>query len=279
MRIIDARSRPPIGAFLADRTYVNLERTLGNVRSRGWTPTASMEERSLEGFLAELDAAGIELAGIPARVPNRWWGGRGNDPVFEDCAASAGRFFPVAAVNPFDDPGAADAVAGLKQRGARGIVVEAGIADEPAYVDDPRADPVFEACVAAGLPLLLMGGGEAGPDLSFCDPVRFDRVAIRHPELQLVNVHGGWPYVQEALGVAFRRANVWFLGDVYFPGLPGEADIVLAMRTFLQDRFLFSTGYPFCPIQATVDRYLSFGLPDEVLVKVMGGNAARLFGL
>jgi catechol 2,3-dioxygenase-like lactoylglutathione lyase family enzyme len=83
----------------------------------------------------------------------------------------------------------------------------------------------------------------------------------------------------EALGVAFRRTNVWYLGDVYFPNLPGEPDVVLAMRTFLQERFLFSTGYPFCPLKAVVDRYLGFGLPDRVLENVMGLNAARLFGL
>jgi len=124
-----------------------------------------------------------------------------------------------------------------------------------------------------------MAGGEAGPDLSFCDPLRLDRLALRHRELQIVNVHGGWPLVQGALGVAFRRANVWYLGDVYFPNLPGEADILLAMRTYLQERFLFASGYPFCPLPAIVDRYLSFGLPEPVLEQVMGGNAARLFGV
>jgi predicted TIM-barrel fold metal-dependent hydrolase len=278
VRIVDARSRPPIEAFLGDRTYERLEGTVANVRARGWEPPPSLEQRSLDLFWTEMDEAGIELAGVPARVPNRWWGGKGNDLVLSACAAEA-RFVAYAALSPYDDPSAADAVAGLKARGAVGIVVEPGIADEPAYVDDPRVDPLCEACLGEGLPLLIMAGGEAGPDLSFCDPVLLDRLAIRHPQLQIVNVHGGWPYVQEALGVAFRRPNVWYLGDVYFPNLPGEADIVLAMRTFLQDRFLFSSGYPFCPLKATVDRYLSFGLADEVVEQVMGGNAARLFGL
>jgi len=278
MRIIDARSRPPIGAFLGDKTYARLDGTVANVRARGWEPAPSLEQRSVELFWEETAAARIQLAGVPARVPNRWWGGAGNDPVLEACAADE-RLFAYAALNPYDDPDAAGSVAGLTALGALGIVVEPGIADEPAYVDDPRVDDLCEACLAAGVPLLIMAGGEAGPDLSFCDPIRLDRLAVRHPELPIVNVHGGWPYVQEALGVAFRRRNVWYLGDVYFPNLPGEADVVLAMRTFLQDRFLFSTGYPFCPLKATVDRYLSFGLDDTVLEKVMGLNAARLFGL
>jgi hypothetical protein len=278
VRIVDARSRPPLEAFLGDRTYAGLEGTVANVRARGWEPPPSLEARDLGLFHAEMDEAGIARAGVPARVPNRWWGGTGNDGVLAACAGEP-RLFAYAALNPYDDPTAADAVPGLKERGAVGIVVEPGIADQPAYVDDPRIDPLCEACRGAGLPLLIMAGGEAGPDLSFCDPVLLDRLAVRHPELQVVNVHGGWPYVQEALGVAFRRKNVWYLGDVYFPNLPGEADVVLAMKTFLQERFLFSTGYPFCPLKAVVDRYLSFGLTDAVLENVMGGNAARLLGI
>ena len=277
MRIIDARARPPIAAFLPDRTYANLARTLGNVRARGWEPTPAMAGSDLAGYRAECAGAGIVSAGIPARVPNKWWGGQGNDPVFA-AAADDSFYFPYAAVDPFLT-GAAESVGGLVQRGARGIVLEPGIAEEPSYVDDPRIDPVYEACLAADIPVLLMGGGETGPDLSFSDPLRFERVALRFPSLTLVNVHGGWPLVQAALGVAFRRPNVWLLPDVYFPGLPGEADYVLAMRTFLANRFLFATGYPFCPVQATVDRYLSFGLPDSILSKVLHDNAARLFKL
>jgi predicted TIM-barrel fold metal-dependent hydrolase len=278
VRIVDARSRPPIEAFLGDRTYAKPEGTVANIRARGWEPSPSFEQRSVELFWAEMGDASIGLAGVPARVPNRWWGGSGNDLVLEACAADE-RLFAYASLNPYDDPRAADAVQELKARGAVGIVVEPGIADEPAYVDDQRIDPLCEACAGADLPLLIMAGGEAGPDLSYCDPALLDRLAVRHPQLAIVNVHGGWPYVQEALGVAFRRPNVWYLGDVYFPNLPGEADILVAMRTYLQDRFLFSTGYPFCPLEAIVERYLGFELADDVLEKVMGLNAVRLFGL
>ena len=276
--IIDARSRPPIKAFIEDRTYTNLTRTLRNVAARGWTITPAMRHGDLDGYMGEVREAGIVRASVPARAPNKWWGGKGNDPVFKAGEEHPDLFFVYAAVDPMRE-GAAESVQALVDRGARGIVLEPGICDEPAYVDDPSINPVYEACVAAGVPALVMGGGETGPDLTFSDPVRIDRVAVRFPGLTVVNVHGGWPYAQAALGVAFRRANVWMLPDVYFPGLPGEADYVKGISTFLQDRFLFATGYPFCPIQETIDRYLGFGLSDEVLRKVMRDNAVRLFGL
>lgn len=276
--LIDARARPPIPVFLGDRTYTNLTRTLTNVTDRGWTPTRSMRERDLDAYLAESRAAGIAWAGVPARVPNKWWGGAGNEGVFEARDRRPDFFFAYAALDPFT-PEPEAAVAELRERGSKAVILEPGICDQPAYVDDPGIDPVYDACQRANIPVLLMGGGETGPDLSFSDPSRFERVAMRFPDLTLVNVHGGWPYTQETLGVAFRRPNVWLLPDVYFPGLPGEADYVLAMRTFLRDRFLFASGYPFCPIQQTVERYLGFGLPDAILRKVFHDNAARLFGL
>lgn len=276
--IVDARSRPPIPAFLPDRTYQNLERTLADSRRRGWTPSASITGRDLEAYLAEVRAGGIDRVGIPARVPNRWWGGQGNDLVFAACAEHPDLCYPYAAADP-SSPGAADEVAALVARGARGVVVEPGICDEPRYVDDPEFDGLYGACAELGVPVLLMGGGETGPDLSFSDPLRFEQVAIRFPRLQLVNVHGGWPLTQAALGVAYRRPNVWMLADVYFPGLPGEQDYLLAIRTFLAERFLFATGYPFCPVAEILQRYRSFGLAPEVFENVMGGNAQRLFRL
>jgi hypothetical protein len=81
--IVDARARPPIEAFLEDRTYTNPARTMANVRARGWTPTVTMEEPTLDAFFAEAEDAGICQVGIPARAPNKWWGGKGNGLVFE----------------------------------------------------------------------------------------------------------------------------------------------------------------------------------------------------
>ena len=276
--IIDSRARPPIEGFLEDRTYTNLERTVRNIENRGWQAPTSLLERSLPEYLQESQEAGISLAGVPARAPNRWMGGKGNAPGFTACNQSNGFFMPYAAVDPTVVQ-AADSIAGLKAQGAKAIVFEPGVADEPTYIDDPGISEVYESCMAAELPALVMSGGEAGPDTSYSDPVRLDRIARSFPDLTIVNVHGGWPHVQGALGVAFRRPNVWMLPDVYFPGLTGETDYVVAMKTFLQDRFLFATGYPFCPIKATVDRYLSFSLPEPVVRKVFRENAVRLFGL
>jgi predicted TIM-barrel fold metal-dependent hydrolase len=276
--IIDARVCPPIEAFVEDRTWADLQGTLQGVRERGWTVPPSMESASVDAYLSDCAAVGVRHAGLPARVPNDSWGGQGNDLVFAAADERPHFFYAYGAVDALD-PDPDTTIAGLRARGARGIVVEPGLAGTPVHIDDRAVDPVYDACQSAGLPLLLMGGGETGPDLSYSDPLRHEQVAIRFPRLDIVYVHGGWPFVQGALGVAFRRRNVWMMPDVYFPGLPGEQDYVLAMRTYLQDRFLFASNYPYCPLPEIVERYHGFGLPDDVLKKVLHDNAARLFEL
>ncbi|MDE0169907.1 MAG: amidohydrolase family protein [bacterium] len=71
---------------------------------------------------------------------------------------------------------------------------------------------------------------------------------------------------------------MWMLHDSCVAGL-SVADHVKGISTFLQDRFLFATGYPFCPIRETIDRYLALGFTDGVLHKIMRDNARRLFRL
>ncbi|MFI1565433.1 amidohydrolase family protein [Streptomyces sp. NPDC020490] len=274
--IIDARACPPIPAFLQDRTWARFAGTLEGVAARGWTVGRSTDPPGLSAYLDECRRLGISRAGLTARVPNDLWGGQGNDPVFDAVAQRPDFFFACGAVDALEaDPGAA--AQQLKDRGARGVVVEPGLARTVLHIDDRSLDPVYDACQSVGLPLLLMGGGETGPDLSYSDPLRHERVAIRFPRLQIVYMHGGWPFVQAALGVAFRRPNVWMMPDVYFPGLPGEQDYLLAMKTFLQDRFLFASNYPYCPLDEIVERYHGFGLSDDLLTKVLHDNAERLF--
>lgn len=274
--IIDARVCPPVPAYLGDRTWVRLEDTLQGVAQRGWDVPDRMRTPDLAGYLAECARLGIVRAGLPARVPNDLWGGSGNEPVLDAVREHSDFFFGYGAVDALE-PKPGEAIEALTGQGVNGIVVEPGLSSSVLHVDDSAVDPVYDACQSLGIPLLLMGGGETGPDLSYSDPLRHEQVAIRFPRLQIVYVHGGWPFVQGALGVAFRRPNVWMMADVYFPGLPGEQDYLLAMKTFLQDRFLFASNYPYCPLAEIVERYHAFGLTDAIGAKVLHDNAARLF--
>lgn len=275
MEIFDARCRPPIPAFWTDTMY-NVDKVGADAHKRGTALSAAAVERSFALFDQEMAAAGVTGGAVPGRTPNLISGSADNAGIFELCRADE-RFVPVPALTSFPPNADPREIADFAAAGAGAVVFEVGLADPPMYIDDPSLYPWYEACGAAGLPVYLMMGGNAGPDLSYCNPVGLDRVARDFPSVIFVAIHAGWPRVQETLGVAYRRTNVWLLPDHYYPDLPGSPDLTIAISGYLQDRFLFGTAYPYTPLQYAVDQHLRLPLSDEVLEKIMGGNARRLF--
>jgi predicted TIM-barrel fold metal-dependent hydrolase len=61
--------------------------------------------------------------------------------------------------------------------------------------------------------------------------------------------------------------------------MPGTTEWVQAANSYLQDRMLFGTAYPYQGVKQMVDSYLKLPYRPEVLEKVMYKNAARLLGL
>jgi len=124
-----------------------------------------------------------------------------------------------------------------------------------------------------------MTGGNAGPDISYSDPVQLDRVAADFPRLRIVVSHGNWPWVSHIIHIAFRRANVYVSPDMYLHEMPGMDDYLKAANGFLADRFLFATAYPLAPLQAYAEWFARLPLKPENLEKCVYRNAADLLGI
>ena len=68
-------------------------------------------------------------------------------------------------------------------------------------------------------------------------PVYIDQLATRYPTLGIVLGHGGWPWIQETAGVAFKHPTSLFHPISIFL-LQEHRDISDAVDGALQDRFL-----------------------------------------
>ena len=147
------------------------------------------------------------------------------------------------------------------------------------HADDRRLYPIYGHCEDVGVPVIMMVGGTAGPDLSYSDPIRTDRVLTDFPNLNVVVAHGGWPWVNEILHLGFRRPNLWLSPDMYFSRMPGWEEYVKAADSFLSDRMLYASSFPFCPVQGYKEWFERLPIREENLKKVMGGNARRLLGM
>lgn len=276
--IIDLRVRPPAAGFETMALYWDKDRIVQMGRDIGFEPAPSYVSGSVDQCVAEMREAGIAVGIVTGRQSGQRLGRVENAAIVELVRRYPGRFWGMGGVD-VDDLSLArrqiDEIVSSPQ--LCGAVIETGCAENPRYADDPKLAPLFGACEDAGLPVLLMAGGNAGPDLSYSNPVQVDRLAARHPRLPLIAAHGSWPWVNEILGVAYRRKNVWVSPDMYI-FLPGGQMYVEAANGYLQDRFLFGTAYPALPFKETVDRFLALPFRKAVYPKLLYENAQRLLG-
>jgi uncharacterized protein len=275
--IIDMRLRPPGEGFDSLALYTDRERIMRMTTDLGFTPPPSYASNSFSAMMREMDEAGVRVGVITGRHGKKL-GQVANETVAGVVKKHPDRFWGLGSADLGDMARAKkDIQATLANEPLCGMVIETGLADEPKYPDDPSLDGLFGDCEDAKLPVLLMSGGNAGPDLSYSSPVHVDRLAARHPNLQIIAAHGCWPWVNELMGIAFRRKNIWVSPDMYI-FMPGWQQYVDGANGYLQDRFLFGTAYPAMPLGESVERFCKLPFAPKVLPKLLSQNALRLFG-
>lgn len=276
--VIDFRLRPPVAGYRDMLMYANAPRRDRATRMHGFDPAPSASAQSVDLLLAEMDAAGVTTGVMVGRV-SAAYGSVSNDDLLAIMADHPGRFVGIPAIDPVDRKRATAAIAAAQAAGFRAIGMEPGVCATPMLADDRRLYPLYAAIEDAGLVLVLMAGGGAGPDLSHTNPEHLDRVLADFPDLTVVATHGGWPWVHQILHVAYRRPNLFLSPDQYLAGMPGSDDYVRAADSWLSDRFLYGSSYPFLPVDAYARWFRSLPIRPENLEKIMYRNAATLLGL
>lgn len=277
--IVDCRVRPPFGGYLNTNMYNDRERTIGMVQAQGFTPSESLISASWDFFLQELNQSRVDICVVPGRYTTPGYGQIPNEDFAELVRRQSSQFVCFAAVDTASPQAADQLEEAVRDLGLAGLTLDPGFYDPPRYVDDPLFEPLYRRCAQLGVPVMITYSGHAGPDIGYADPVRMDRVAAAFPDLSIVVVHAGWPWVPQILGVAFRRPNIYLSPDMYLVNMPGASDYVEAANGFLRDRVFFGSSYPFLPLDDAVTVYTSLPFKPDVLTAVMGGNAARLLNL
>lgn len=276
--IVDFRIRPPLAGFLDTLMYSAGARRDGFTRTVGFEPSLAAQEQSMNLLLKEMDETGIDrgvvvgrLAGVLGSVPN--------DDVQKIVADYPNRFIGAASIDPTNRVAACETITSAIKSGFKLVNIEPGSYPIPMYADDRRLYPIYAHCEDMQVPIIMMVGGTAGPDLSYSDPIRTDRVLADFPKLKVIVAHGGWPWVNEILHVAFRRPNMYLSPDMYFSRMPGWEEYVKAADSFLSDRMLYASSFPFCPVKEYKEWFEQLPIKPDNLEKVMGGNAKTLLGL
>ena len=278
MPIIDFRLRPPVKGFLDMIMYSAAERRDRITRQHGMEPAESAQKKSMDLLLRDMDEAGITTGVVMGRYSGLY-GSVSNQDVADVVREYPGRFVGVGSIDPSNRRNAIRQIDEALALGLKGINLEPGSYATPLLADDRRLYPIYAYCEDKRVPVTVMAGGSAGPDLSFTYPVHIDRVAADFPDLQIAITHGAWPWVSEILHVAFRRPNVWISPDQYLCNMPGMNDYINAANGFLADRFLYASSYPFVSASGYAEWFRKLPIRPELLDGIMYGNAARFLGL
>lgn len=278
--IIDFRVRPPFGSYLNAIMYRDLPRSERFSQKMGMYQPDSVKNKSMELLLQEMEEAGITRAVIPGRKTNPNFGVVDNEDIKNIIKLYPNKFIGMAGIDPLEGEGAIEEIEKYVVNGDfKGIVMEPGVLSSPMYADDKRIYPIYEKCQNEQIPVVLMNGGSAGPDVTYSMPVAIDHIAVDFPKLKIVISHGGWPWVSETIHVAFRRGNIYISPDMYMINTPGMNDYILAANYILRDRFLFGTAYPFIPLKDGVEFFKNCGIIEDRLPDLMYNNAAELLGI
>jgi len=139
--------------------------------------------------------------------------------------------------------------------------------------------PIYDKVAQLGVPLLFMTGPLAGPDFSYTEPTQFDRMARRYPKVPIILGHGCYPFVHEAIALAYKSEitgmhNVFVSPDVYVFAPGGEA--YGQAINWMPRRFLFASAYSFMGVAEAVQRTLALPIGEQALHDYMYRNAAAL---
>jgi predicted TIM-barrel fold metal-dependent hydrolase len=196
------------------------------------------------------------------------------------------RFIPFAGVDLLRGM---DAVRGLEtlvtERGFRGLSLRPFMIGLSA--DDRRYYPLYAKCVELGIPLSIHTSANwttvAVSDLGH--PRHIDVVAADFPELRIIMSHAGYPWVLEAVLLAWKYPNVYLELAAHRPryiAAPGsgwEPLLRFGPRT-IREKVMFGTGWVLLgrPPGQVVQEFRELPVPEDVMDLCLYGNAERLLG-
>jgi len=198
-------------------------------------------------------------------------------------AANPDRFRPVANLNPHLHYPVAAEVA--RQVGLGAVALKIHPVHGGFEARDRMLYPAYAWAEQHGLPVIVHCGTSvfSGSVNSYADPILLDEVFRDFPGLTVVLAHGGrgWWYEQAAF-VALTRPNVW----LEVSGLPPQRlpDYYGRSLRRLADKMIFGTDWPGVPgvernARGVEKALAGAGCTAEQVAAVLGGNAARAFGL
>ncbi len=231
-------------------------------------------------FAALLAAEGVDTALLMCEYSPKVTGTQAIEDMLPIAAAAPDRVKVIGNVNPHLHYPVDEEV--RRQLALGAVALKIHPVHAGAAANDRMLYPAYEACQAAGVPVVVHCGTSTFPGSTnaYGDPVALDDVLRDFRSLTLVLAHGGrgWWYDAAAF-LALSHDRVW----IELSGLPpSRLRDYYARQNWrrLTQRMIFGTDWPGIPGIAANARAVAALMPDEdTTAAVLAGNAVRVYNL
>ena len=248
-----------------------------------WGMAPRIMGRSVEDFVAGLDAAGMDAVLIPSskmmsyQTKQLIWN-VSEQEVHEVAAAAPGRIFGLVGIDPREGM---KGVARLESWMSRDSFVGAHL-HTYGYglpLNHRRYYPFYAKCAELGVPVVMQAGHSAERMPSALgQPILIDDIALDFPELTIVAAHTGWPWIEEMIALAWKHANVYIGTSAHRPKYLDPA-LVRFANSRGRGKLLFGTDWPVVDHADALAEIDGLDLRDEARALFRGDAARKVFKL
>lgn len=144
--------------------------------------------------------------------------------------------------------------------------------------------PFYAKCVELDIPIQI----QVGHCLDYLEgrlthqsvgrPISLDTIACDFPELKLIGIHTGYPWVEEMISVAYKHSNVYIGSDAHSPKY-WKPEFVEFINGRGSDKVIFGTDFPVLDMERTIAEIDDLGFKPEVKRKLLRENAEKAYDL
>ncbi|MBD3256455.1 MAG: amidohydrolase family protein [Candidatus Lokiarchaeota archaeon] len=239
---------------------------------------------TVEEFVAHLNKIGVEKAiifNLDEETPSGI-AGLPNDYYADLVNQYPDKFVGFAGIDPLKGMDAVREIRRSYDLGLRGVAVRPFMFRIPPT--HAKMYPIYSTCVELGIPIWFhLSINFSTHSMEVERPINLDIVAQDFPELKMIAGHGGWPWVNEMVAVAWRNKNVYIDIASYLPkylGMKGSGwePLMNLGNSKLQDQILFGSTWLFMGtgIKKLAKGVMKLPLKEEVKRKWLYHNAKKL---
>ncbi len=243
----------------------------------------------MEQVIAVMDHAGVDKAVILAEDYSAVMGepAVSNEEIRLIMDTVPERFIGFASVDPRNDNAVSELERAFRTLNLCGLKLN--LSHLQMSPDDKRLEPLFKLCEKENKPVMFHSGFSWEPDSpsKYGRPILYEDIAVQYPTLHFCLAHLGWPWVDELSMLLLKYPNVYTDTATVFMDSPKNYYEQIFMKNMapgwlqnnLMDKVMYGSNLPRFRQVRTKDGLMKLGLRQDVLEKLLGGNAKVFLGM